>query len=157
MRSSKTQSLSNLADSKRLVQLAAAFTAFRSVHGTGRRIPLGLRRQVLAALDAGVTAGAIERVCGVSWSQTRNWRSAARAGGPVVAAPQVLSVVDRQAAPVSSSPEGNLELRVGSWRISRSQPEYVLAGHSRYWLVTRMAPPAGFEPALTAPEAASPI
>lgn len=122
MRPSQTQNRPNLVGSKRLVQLAAAFAAFRSAHGTGKRIPLGLRRQVLAALDAGVTAGAIERVCGVSWSQTKNWRSAARAARPlVVAAPQVLSVVDRQAAPVSSSPEGDLELRVGSWRISVHQ------------------------------------
>ena len=119
MRLWKPQSLSNVAGSKRLVQLAAAFAAFRSVHGPGRRIPLGLRRQVLAALDAGVSAGAIERTCGVSWSQTRYWRSAAHAGGPVMAAPQVLSVVDRQAAPASSPlPDGGLELRVGSWRIS---------------------------------------
>jgi hypothetical protein len=36
-----------------------------------------------------------------------------------MAAPQVLSVVDRQAAPASSPlPGGGLELRVGSWRIS---------------------------------------
>jgi hypothetical protein len=121
MRPSQTQNLSHLASSKRLAQLAAAFTAFRSAQGTGKRIPLGLRRHVLAALDAGVTAGAIERVCGVSWSQTKNWRSAARAARPVVVAPQVLSVVDRQAASVFSSPEGNLELRVGSWRISVHQ------------------------------------
>ena len=119
MRSSKTQSLSNLAGSKRLAQLAAAFIAFRSVHGPGRRIPLGLRKQVLAALDAGVSASAIERSCGVSWSQTKHWRAAGRAGSPVVVAPQVLSVVDHQAAPVpTSSPEGDLEMRVGSWRIS---------------------------------------
>lgn len=119
MRRSKRQSLSNVAGAKRLVQLAAAFEAFRRVHGRGQRIPLGLRRQVLAALDAGVSASAIEKACGVSWSQTRYWRSAARAGGPVMAAPQVLSVVDRQAAPASSpAPGGGLELCVGCWRIS---------------------------------------
>ena len=119
MRRSKPQSLSNVAGAKRLVQLAAAFAAFRRVHGPGRRIPLGLRRQVVAALDAGVSAGAIERTCGVSWSQTRYWRSAAHAGGPVMAPPQVLSVVDSQAAPASSpSQDGGLDLRVGSWRIS---------------------------------------
>jgi hypothetical protein len=118
MRRSKPQSLSNVASSKRFAQLAAAFVAFRSVHGPGRRIPLGLRRQFLAALDAGVSASAIRRACGVSWSQTRYWRSAARAGSPVMAAPQVLSVVDRQAAPASTSlPDGDLELCVGCWRI----------------------------------------
>ena len=120
MRLSKPQSLSNVAGAKRLVQLAAAFAAFRRVHGRGRRIPLGLRRQVVAALDAGVSTGAIERTCGVSWSQTRYWRSAARAGVEVPAAPQVLSVVDSGAAPGSSSlsPDGDLELRVGVWSIS---------------------------------------
>jgi hypothetical protein len=82
---------------------------------------LGLRRKVIAALDAGVSAGAIEKVCGVSWSQIRYWRSAAHAGGPVTVAPQVLSVVDDQATPVfcpSPSSEGGIELRVGAWRIS---------------------------------------
>ena len=119
MRRSKPQSLSNVAGARRLVQLAGAFAAFRRAHGPGRRIPLGLRRQVVAALDAGVSAGAIERTCGVSWSQTRSWRSAAHAGGPVMAAPHVLSVVDRQVAPASSrSPDGGIDLRVGSWRIS---------------------------------------
>ena len=121
MRLPKPQSLSNVAGSKRLVQLVAAFAAFRSVHGPGRRIPLGLRRQVLAAVDAGVSAGAIGKVCGVSWSQIRYWRSAVRVGGPVTVAPQVLSVVDDQATPVSSplpSSEGGIELRVGAWRIS---------------------------------------
>jgi hypothetical protein len=119
MRQSKPQSLSNGVGSERLVQLAAAFAAFRRAHGPGQRIPLGLRRQVLDALDTGVLAGAIERTCGVSWSQTRSWRSAVRAEGPVTAAPQVLSVVDRQAAPAcSSSSDGGFELRVGAWRIS---------------------------------------
>ena len=119
MRLSKSQGLSDVAGSKRLVRLAAAFAAFRSVHRPGQRIPLGLRRQVLAALDAGVSASAIGKVCGVSWSQTRYWRAAACAGGAVTRAPQVLSVVDRQASPACSSPpEGGLELRVGPWRVS---------------------------------------
>jgi hypothetical protein len=102
------------------VQLAAAFAAFRGVHGRGQRIPLGLRRQFVAALDAGVSAGALGKACGVSWSQARYWRSAAVAsGGAVTAAPQVLSVVDRPAGPAcSSAPDGDLELRVGGWRIS---------------------------------------
>lgn len=120
MRRSKPQSLSNVAGSKRLVQLAAAFSAFRRTHGPGRWIPLGLRKQVLATLDAGESASAVGKACGVSWSQIGCWKSAARAGAaPVGAAPQVLSVVDRKVSPAcSSSPEGGLELRVGSWRIS---------------------------------------
>jgi hypothetical protein len=121
MRLSNSENLSNVAGSKRLVRLVAAFAAFRSVHGAGRRIPSGLRRQVLAALDAGVPAGAIGKACGVSWSQMRYWRSAGRAGGAVPEAAQVLSVVDHEMRPVSCpspSSDGGLELRVGAWRIS---------------------------------------
>jgi hypothetical protein len=73
--------------------------------------------QVVAALDAGVSASAIQKTCGVSWSQATRWRLAAHAGGEVAAAPQVLSVVDR-GAPVSSCSDGGVELRVGAWRIS---------------------------------------
>jgi hypothetical protein len=51
MRRSRPQSLSNVAGSKRFAQLAAAFAAFRREHGPRRWIPLGLRRQFLAALD----------------------------------------------------------------------------------------------------------
>jgi hypothetical protein len=117
MRLSEPPSLSNASRSKRLAHLAAAFAAFRRVNEPGRRIPLGLRRQVVAALDAGVSASAIRKACGVSWSQATRWRSAAHAGGEVAAAPQVLSVVDR-GAPVSASSDGGVELRVGAWRIS---------------------------------------
>ena len=119
MRRSNPQSPSDVVASKRVVQIAAAFAAFRRANGSGRRVPLGLRRQFVAALDAGVSAGVLGKACGVSWSQTRYWRSAARAAAPVTAAPQVLSVVDRQAAPASSGMlAGDLELRVGAWRIS---------------------------------------
>ena len=119
MRRSKPQSPSDVANDKRIDALAAAFSAFRRAHGPGRRIPMGLRRQYLAALDAGGSAGAIGRACGVSWTQTRSWRAAAGASGAVTTAPQVLSVVDRPAASAcSSSPDGGLELRVGFWRIN---------------------------------------
>ena len=85
----------------------------------GTTNPLGLRRQVLAALDEGEPAGSIGKACGVSWSQTRYWRAAAGAGGAVTAAPQVLSVAERHTSPAcSTSPEGDLELRVGSWQIN---------------------------------------
>jgi hypothetical protein len=119
MRRSKPQSQPDVADSNRIAQLAAAFAAFRRVHGRGKRIPLGLRRQFVAALDAGVSAGALGKACGVSWSQSRYWRAPDRAAAPVTAAPQVLSVVDRPAGPAcSSTPDGDFELRVGGWRIS---------------------------------------
>ena len=118
MRQSRPQSPSDVANSKRIDRLAAAFSAFRRAHGSGGKIPLGLRRQYLAALDAGGAATAIGRACGVSWTQTRSWRVAAGVGSAVTPPPQVLSVVDRQASPASSSSEGGLELRVGSWRVS---------------------------------------
>jgi hypothetical protein len=115
----RRSSPSSVASSKRIDQLAAAFSAFRRSHGAGRRIPLGLRRQFLAALDAGEPARALRIACRVSWTQTRSWRAAAGTDSTVTMAPQVLSVVDHQASPTcSSSPERDLELRVGSWRIS---------------------------------------
>jgi len=119
MRPSKPQSPFDVANHKRIDAIAAAFSAFRRANGPGRRIPMGLRRQYLAALDVGGSAGAIGRACGVSWTQTRSWRAAAGTGGAVRTAPQVLSVVDRPAASAcSSSPDGGLELRVGFWRIN---------------------------------------
>ena len=75
--------------------------------------------KALAQVEAVEKAGALGKACGVSWSQTRYWRSAARAAAPLTAAPQVLSVVDRQAASAPSGAlAGDLNLRVGAWRIS---------------------------------------
>ena len=119
MRRSTLQSPSNVASSKRIDQLAAAFSAFRRARGPGRRIPMGLRRQYLAALDLGGSASAIGRACGVSWTQTRSWREAAGTVGAVTPEAQVLSVVDRPAPSACCSlPGGGLELRVGLWRIA---------------------------------------
>lgn len=119
MRKNQPQFLSNAAYTDRLHHLAAAFAAFRRANKPGRRIPLGLRTQVVAALNAGVSANAIEKACGLSWSQVTRWRSAARADGALAVAPHadVLSVVDGAA----SSPTPDVELRVGSWRISLSR------------------------------------
>jgi hypothetical protein len=117
MRPSKPQTHSTASRTKRLAHLATAFAAFRRVNEPGRRIPLGLRMQVVAALDAGVSATAIQKTCGVSWNQASRWRLAAHAGGEAAAAPQVLSVVER-GVPASSPSDGGVELRVGAWRIS---------------------------------------
>lgn len=110
------------AETQRLQHLAAAFAAFRRANRPGRRIPLGLRRQVVAALDAGVSPAAITKTCGVAWSQATRWRLVEHAGGVAAAAPQaqVLSVVDTGAPAPASSGDG-VELRVGSWRISVSR------------------------------------
>jgi transposase-like protein len=118
MHLSAPQSLPKMACAARLQHLAAAFAAFRRVNQPGRRIPLGLRLQVVAALDAGVSLSAIQKACRVSWSQVHRWRSAAHAGGTGAPAPQVLSVVDAGVPARASSGEEGVELRVGSWRIS---------------------------------------
>ena len=119
MHLSKLQVPSDVGNHKRIDALAAAFSAFRRAHGPGQRIPMGLRRQYLAALDAGGSTSAIGRACGVSWIQTRSWRAAAAARDAVTTAPQVLAVVDRPAPSACSlSLDGALELRVGFWRIN---------------------------------------
>jgi hypothetical protein len=110
------------AEARRLERLTAAFAAFRRVNRAGRRIPLGLRRQVVAALDAGVSVGAIRRTCGVAWSQATRWRLVEHAGRVTAAAPeaQVLSVVDASGPAPAALGEG-VELCVGPWRISVSR------------------------------------
>jgi len=106
-------SVSTATDSKWLEHLAAAFAAFRRINRPGRWIPSGLRNQVVAALNAGVPSGAIERACKVSRTQLKRWREAADA----LPHPRVLSVVD-DGGPAHSSSETSIELRVGAWRIS---------------------------------------
>lgn len=109
-------SISTAIDSKWLEQLAAAFAAFRRVNRPGCWIPIGLRNQVVAALNAGMPADAIGRACKVSRAQLNYWRAAAEA----MPQPRVLSVVDGS-GPAPSSPEMSIELRVGAWRISLSR------------------------------------
>jgi len=120
MRMSKRQFSRSRASVERLQRLARAFAEYRSANKPGRRIPMGLRAQAVAAREAGVSAGAIQRACGVSWSQVTRWRSMAAAEGELSAPKaQVLTVVDaEESAPPSS--EGGVELRVGAWRISLS-------------------------------------
>jgi hypothetical protein len=109
-------SVSTAVYGKLLENLAAAFKAFRRVNKPGRWIPSGLRNQAVAALNAGVPSGAIERTCKVSRAQLSYWRAAAN----VVPQPRVLSVVD-DSRPVQSSSETGIELRVGAWCINLSR------------------------------------
>jgi hypothetical protein len=111
------------AHGKRLERLAAAFDAYRRAN-PGGRFPAGLRVQVVSAIDAGVSAGAVGRACRLSWSQLRSWQQAAAGGGRVAAparldavvSPRVLSVVD---GPREALLEGDdIELRVGRWWVS---------------------------------------
>jgi hypothetical protein len=123
MRQLYTYSLSDAARANRVRQIAAAFTAFRRANKRGRRIPRGLRNQVVAALHAGVCASALEKACGLSWSQVTRWRAAASANGSPAVAPRadVLSVVDAAAPAPSASAEGEVVVCVGAWRISVSR------------------------------------
>ena len=101
---------------KLLQNLADAFKAFRRVNRPGSWIPIDLRNQVVAALNAGVPSGALERACKVTRAQLSYWRAAAGAAPE----PRVLSVVD-DSRPARSSSETSIELRVGDWRINLSR------------------------------------
>ena len=109
-------SISTATDTKWLEHLAAAFAAFRRVNNPGCWIPSALRNEVVAALNAGMPAGAIARACKVSRSQLQYWRVAAGA----MPQPRVLSVVDGS-GPAHSSSDTSIELRVGTWRINLSR------------------------------------
>jgi hypothetical protein len=128
MRRSNPLFPSRAAYAARLRPLAVAFAAFRRGNPGRRRVPAGLRGQVVAALNAGVPAGTIERACGLSGSQVTRWRAAAARSAPPappalasVASAQVLSVVDTGARS-SVELDPGIEIRVGSWcvRLSRS-------------------------------------
>ena len=110
-----------------LADLEARFARFRAEHARGTRVPLELREAALAAVRAGVAAGAIYRTCGVSWSQLETWRAVQqgairrrsrtrRATPPDV---RVFSVVDaKRADPAATdSTEQELELRLGRWSL----------------------------------------
>jgi hypothetical protein len=111
-----------------LADLERRFAQFRREQPRGARVPQELRGAALAALMRGVSAGAIERTCGVSWSQLRAWQGARRsvpsqrAGGGAKSTPnvRVFSVVDEpvdRAAPAASAGD-ELELRLGPWTVS---------------------------------------
>ena len=115
---------STAAHSKRLQQLAAAFDAYRRGN-PGRRFPRGLRGQVIAAIDAGASASAVSRACNLSWSQITSWQQASAhsarvapsASAAAIAPPRVLSVVDAGTRE-DMRLDGDIELRIGHWRVS---------------------------------------
>ncbi len=57
-----------------LADLEARFARFRAEHARGTRVPRELREAAVAAVRAGVAAGAIYRTCRVSWSQLETWK-----------------------------------------------------------------------------------
>ena len=112
------------AQTTRLWQLAAAIAAHRG--GKPRRqLSHGLRAQVVAAIDSGVTVRAVSEACKLSASQISRWRQAAAGSGrdaaplstAASASPRVLSVVDR-VTPQDTLLDGEIELRIGGWQVS---------------------------------------
>ena len=112
------------AQAKRLEQLAAAVEAHRGGM-PGRQLSHGLRAQVVAAIDAGVTVRAVSETCKLSKSQITRWRQAAASSGEgaapsstaASASPRVLSVVD-SVTPQDTLLDGEIELRIGGWHVS---------------------------------------
>jgi len=98
-------------------QLEAAFAEFRRTHKSGERIPDALRAQVLRALDEGVSEHLIQKACGLSWIQPKQWRSrrATRRAALPSPPPRVMPVVEEVCKTVAN---GNIEIGVGPWRVS---------------------------------------
>jgi len=112
------------AQTKRLEQLVVAVDTHRG--GSPRRwLSQGLRAQVVAAIDAGVTVRAVSEACKLSKSQIARWRQAAATSGEgaapssaaTSASPRVRSVVDR-VTPQDMQLDGEIELRIGGWHVS---------------------------------------
>jgi hypothetical protein len=103
-----------------LSELEARFARFRKEHRRGTRIPIELRKAVLAAVRQ-VPPDDIYRACGVSFRQVMTWKGARaqRAAEPDV---RVFTVVDEEAVafpePEVSAFASGLELRFGPWSVS---------------------------------------
>lgn len=117
-----------------LADVEDRFARFRAEHPRGARVPSELRAAALAALRAGVSAGALYRACGISWSQLETWksgqqspvRSRSRAGRAAPADMRVFSVVDTDPTERAdaTSPGQDLEVRLGRWslRVRLAEP-----------------------------------
>lgn len=111
-----------------LAAVQARFAEFRAAHPAGTEIPSELRTAALAARDSGVSAAALQRTCGVSWSQLASWEKRRRSDGAAVRkrsirsrSARVFSVVDERAPDLSAAAAPTmheLELRVGPWAVS---------------------------------------
>jgi len=108
-----------------LEQLRRRFEAFRDANPPTARIPVPLRKAVVALLQEGLTRSAVEKSCGVSWTQMDQWAELYGAQPslgdlPPSRAARVLSVVDDAPRPVETSepPVEPLELRLGRWSIT---------------------------------------
>jgi hypothetical protein len=108
-----------------LADVEARFGRFRAEHAPGTRVPRELREAAVAALRAGVAAGALYRTCGISWSQLETWKAAqpiairTRRRTRRAADVRVFSVVDAKPdqGAAAKPAEQDLELRLGRWSV----------------------------------------
>lgn len=111
-----------------LADLELRFAEFRREQPRGARVPQELRAAALVAQVKGVSAGAIHRTCGVSWSQLMAWKGARRSvparrtsrGTKSAPDVRVFSVVDEPVdrGALTMSADNALELRLGPWSVS---------------------------------------
>jgi hypothetical protein len=122
-----------------LERLRQRFGAFREANAPTARIPVPLREAVVALLRTGVSRSAVQKSCGVSWSQMSQWfelygSQPSSVDASQSASARVLSVVDdgpvgsQSSKPMVESPSepvgsseptvGSLELRLGGWSIT---------------------------------------
>ena len=115
---SKRLSQSVVGDQATIQQLQAAFADFRQSHKPGERIPDALRARVLGALDQGVPERLIQKACGLSWIQPKQWRSrrTVRREAPPSPAPRVLPVVDGDVNRAMANE--SIEIGIGPWHVS---------------------------------------
>jgi len=111
-----------------LADLERRFAQFRREQPRGARVPDDLRAATLAAEAKGVSAGAIHRTCGVSWSQLMAWKGARRSAPAQRARRRAKSTSDVRVFSVvedaidrgvpTTSADNELELRLGRWAVS---------------------------------------
>jgi len=106
-------------------RLGRRFQVFRRSNSRITKIPVPLRKAVLAMLQGGVNRTALQKNCGVSWTQMDRWIDLY---GPMprphktqpVESARVLSVIDSD-GPSSKEVEPSkqpLEFRIGGWSIN---------------------------------------
>lgn len=107
--------------------IAERFARFRREHPQRTRVPTDLREAILAALRKGVTAGQLQRACGVSRSQIAAWQQAmprsasAKRRRTAAENVRVFSVVDEVPVPphgTAALAGHELVLQLGPWSVS---------------------------------------
>jgi hypothetical protein len=93
------------------------FLRFRRGGGGRKRIPAPLRAVVVAAVERGVTRGALERRCGVSSAQITAWQREVK-GSRSQARARVFDVTGTPEAAQACVSGPELALRLGPWSVT---------------------------------------